>query len=118
MKLLQVGMAAALLIAAPMAGPMEALAAPKGEVVGGMSKVLLGRVRTKAEDFMAQDKLAGTVVLVWRRGQVVDVETVGWADKEAKVPMKRDTIFHLASMSKPVTSAALMMLVEIGRAHV
>ena len=59
--------------------------------------------------------LSGAVTLVWHRGNVVQVNEVGWRDVEAKLPMRRDTIFRIASMTKPVTVAAAMALVEEGK---
>ncbi len=59
--------------------------------------------------------LSGAVTLVWHHGNVVQVNEVGWRDVEAKLPMRRDTIFRIASMTKPVTVAAAMALVEEGR---
>ena len=56
--------------------------------------------------------LAGVVTLVWQGGEVVQVNTVGWRDLEAKAPMARDTLFRIASMTKPVTSLAALMLME------
>jgi len=58
--------------------------------------------------------LAGAVTLVWHRGDVLQVNEIGFADVEAKLPMQRDTIFRIASMTKPVTVAAAMTLVEEG----
>ncbi|WP_411287202.1 serine hydrolase domain-containing protein [Phenylobacterium sp.] len=59
--------------------------------------------------------LAGVVTLVWQGGEVVQVNTVGWRDLEAQAPMARDTLFRIASMTKPVTSLAALMLVEEGK---
>jgi len=58
--------------------------------------------------------LAGAVTLVWHAGQVVQVNELGHRDIEARLPMQRDTIFRIASMSKPVTVAAAMTLFEEG----
>jgi CubicO group peptidase (beta-lactamase class C family) len=58
--------------------------------------------------------LAGAATLVWRDGRVVQSSAVGWRDKEAGLPVERDTIFRIASMSKPITSAAALMLLEEG----
>jgi CubicO group peptidase (beta-lactamase class C family) len=58
---------------------------------------------------------AGFVALVARGGHLVYGYTAGWADLEAKTPMALDTRFHLASMTKPVTAVAAMILVEEGR---
>lgn len=59
--------------------------------------------------------LAGATMLVWRDGQVVQTASVGWRDLDAGLPMERDTLFRIASMTKPITSAAALMLYEEGR---
>jgi CubicO group peptidase (beta-lactamase class C family) len=59
--------------------------------------------------------LAGAVTLVWHRGNVLQVNEIGDRDVDAKLPMQRDTIFRIASMTKPVTVAAAMALVEEGK---
>lgn len=59
--------------------------------------------------------LAGAVTLVWQDGKVLQVNELGHRDVEAELPMGRDTVFRIASMSKPVTVAAAMTLVDEGR---
>ncbi|MGJ6124746.1 serine hydrolase domain-containing protein [Mycolicibacterium sp. Y3] len=59
--------------------------------------------------------LAGAVTLVWHAGEVVQVNELGHRDIAAGLPMQRDTVFRIASMTKPVTVAAAMTLVEEGR---
>jgi CubicO group peptidase (beta-lactamase class C family) len=59
--------------------------------------------------------LSGAVTLLWRNGQVADVTTVGKANIETGAPMARDTLFRIASMTKPVTSTAILMLMEEGK---
>ena len=59
--------------------------------------------------------LAGAATLIWRDGQVVQTAAVGWRDVEAGLPMERSTLFRIASMTKPVTSTAALMLLEEGR---
>src|SRR4051794_2697158 len=59
-------------------------------------------------------ELAGAATLVWRDGEARTV-CVGWRDIEANLPVERDTIFRIASMSKPITSVAALMMVEEGR---
>jgi CubicO group peptidase (beta-lactamase class C family) len=59
--------------------------------------------------------LAGAVTLVWHRGKTVQVNEVGHRDVDARSPMTRDTIFRIASMTKPVTVAAAMALIEEGK---
>ncbi len=60
-------------------------------------------------------EVAGVVTLVARRGKVVHFEAQGYADIASKKPMRTDNIFRLASMGKPVTAVAIMMLVEEGK---
>ena len=59
--------------------------------------------------------LAGAATLVWRDGKVVQTATVGWRDVAARLPIERDTLFRIASMTKPITSTAALMLFEEGR---
>ena len=59
--------------------------------------------------------LAGAVTLVWQAGQVLQVNELGYRDVDAGLPMQRDTIFRIASMTKPVTVAAAMSLAEEGK---
>ena len=59
--------------------------------------------------------LAGAVTLVWQAGKVLQVGELGHRDVHAGSPMQRDTVFRIASMSKPVTVAAAMALVEDGK---
>jgi CubicO group peptidase (beta-lactamase class C family) len=59
--------------------------------------------------------LAGAVTLVWQSGEVLQVNELGYRDVDAGLPMQRDTIFRIASMTKPVTVAAAMALIEEGK---
>jgi CubicO group peptidase (beta-lactamase class C family) len=59
--------------------------------------------------------LSGAVTLVWRAGQVAQLNILGKRDIERGAPMERDTLFRIASMTKPVTSAAALILMEEGR---
>lgn len=60
-------------------------------------------------------KLAGAATLVWRDGKVAHIACVGMRDVEANLPIERDTLFRIASMTKPITSLAALMLFEEGR---
>jgi CubicO group peptidase (beta-lactamase class C family) len=60
-------------------------------------------------------ELAGAATLVWRDGRVVQTATVGCRDLTTSLPVERDTIFRLASMTKPVTTVAALMLYDEGR---
>ncbi len=59
--------------------------------------------------------LAGAATMVWRDGTVVRAGGVGWRDVAARLPIERDTLFCIASMTKPITSTAALMLFEEGR---
>ncbi|MCA2286292.1 serine hydrolase, partial [Mycobacterium avium] len=59
--------------------------------------------------------LAGAVTMVWQRGELLQVNEIGYRDVEAGLPMRRDTLFRIASMTKPVTVAAVMSLVDAGK---
>jgi CubicO group peptidase (beta-lactamase class C family) len=67
------------------------------------------------QPFVDSSKLAGAVVLVANRDKVLALEAVGFADIAARTPMRHDTLFWIASQSKPITAAALMMLVDEGK---
>ncbi len=81
----------------------------------GMSSERLARIDDFVQEYIDTDRIAGAVTLVARKGKVVHFEAQGWRDRENGVPMTRDTIFVLMSMTKPVVSAALMMLFEEGK---
>jgi CubicO group peptidase (beta-lactamase class C family) len=81
----------------------------------GMSAERLIRLTVEAEHQIEKGNLVGMVSLVARRGKIVYLESVGHQDRERDIPMKRDTIFRVASMTKPVTSLAILMLYEEGK---
>ena len=60
-------------------------------------------------------ELAGAAALVWRDGRLAHIATIGRRDLRAGLPVERDTIFRIASMTKPVTTVAALMLHEEGR---
>jgi CubicO group peptidase (beta-lactamase class C family) len=77
-----------------------------------------GRLQRLTSAFQAEvDKgaIPGAVVLIARNGEVAYFKAFGFQDREKQVPMKTDAIFRIASMSKPITSVAAMMLVEEGK---
>ncbi len=67
------------------------------------------------QGYVDRHEAGGIVTLIARDGKVVDVHATGFQDVESKTPMKPDTIFRIASMTKPITSVAVMMLVEDGK---
>ena len=77
--------------------------------------VNLANNRTSIAEATEAGLLSGAVTCVWHRGDVLQVNEIGHRDIEAGLPMQRDTIFRIASMTKPVTVAAAMALVEEGK---
>ena len=81
----------------------------------GLSADRLARATRAIEEDVAAGRIAGAIGLVARRGKIAYFEVRGDADRERSRPMKKDTIFRIYSMSKPIVSAALMMLREEGK---
>lgn len=59
--------------------------------------------------------IAGASTLIWRDGKVVQSACAGWRDIEAQLPIERDTLFRIASMTKPITSVVALILMEEGK---
>ena len=76
------------------------------------------RVADAMKPFIDRREVAGVVTLVVARGQVLDLQALGQADVAAGTPMRPDTIFWIASMTKPVTAVAVMMLQDEGKLSV
>ena len=81
----------------------------------GLSKERLGRIDAHLQArYLDTGRLKGVLTLVARHGEVAHLSPMGFADAERGAPMREDTIFRIYSMTKPITSAAFMMLVEEG----
>jgi CubicO group peptidase (beta-lactamase class C family) len=96
--------------------PLQAAPLPEaspGEV--GLSSERLGRLDAAMQKAVDSGELPGAVVLIARDGQLAYAKSFGWQDREKKIPMSKDSIFRLYSMTKPVVSVAVMILVEEGR---
>jgi CubicO group peptidase (beta-lactamase class C family) len=108
---------AALLVlgnAAGFASARAALPAAKPESVG-MSTARLARLSDGMQALVEQGRIAGAVTMVSRHGKVVEFAATGKRDIAADAPMKKDSIFRIYSMSKPITGVAMMMLFEEGK---
>jgi CubicO group peptidase (beta-lactamase class C family) len=81
----------------------------------GMSSARLERLDAVMQAYVDRNEIAGAVALVARRGKVVHFSALGKQDVENGKAMAHDTIFRIASMTKPIASVALMMLYEEGR---
>jgi len=82
----------------------------KAESVG-MSTPRLQRIHSYIQGYMDRNEIAGAVTLVARHGKIVHFDAQGSRYKEANAPMQKDTIFSLMSMTKPIVSTALMILI-------
>jgi len=65
--------------------------------------------------YVDRGEFAGAATLVWREGKIAHAGAFGWRDKDAGAPIRRDTLFRIASISKPITALAAMTLLEEGR---
>jgi len=81
----------------------------------GMSSRRLSRLSDSLDDYIQRGELPGAVTVIARRGRLVHFDVQGFRDLDAKKPMTRDTVFQIRSMTKPITSVAVMMLFEEGR---
>ncbi len=81
----------------------------------GFSGERLARIPRFLEGQVAAGALPGALTLIWRRGRVAHLSLAGVRDIARQAPMQADTIFRLYSMTKPVTTVALLMLLEEGR---
>ena len=101
------------LMAAPMpaAGPLPST---KPDAVG-LSQERLDRIHTMVKKHIDAGEISGAVMLVARRGQIAYFDVQGTMDAETKRPMARDSVFRMASMTKPVIGVSIMMMLEEGK---
>ena len=100
------------MLAAHMAAQDLSVASPESV---GLSSERLARIGAAVDRSIQEKRIAGAVTLVARHGHVVWLKAQGMLDREAGKPMPTDAIFRICSMSKPITSLAVMMLYEHGR---
>ena len=80
----------------------------------GLSSERLARIHTTLQRYIDRQEIAGAVSLMARHGRIAWFEAQGLMDLESKKPMQKDAMFRIASMTKPITSVALMILYEQG----
>lgn len=80
-----------------------------------LNRVNLDGNQTSIREVCDAGLLAGALTVVWQRGEILQINEIGYRDVDAGLPMTRDTIFRIASMTKPVTVAAAMSLVDEGK---
>src|SRR5215469_14074059 len=81
----------------------------------GFSSERLARIQQTIERHIDAHDIAGAVTLVARRGRIAQFEAYGLADLDSRKPMSKDSLFWIASMSKPITGIAILMLMEEGK---
>lgn len=86
-----------------------------GVKASGFSAEGLAKIGPALQGVVDNGYLSGAVTLLWRHGEIADVTCVGKRDLASGAPMARDTLFRIASMTKPVTSVATLMLLEEGK---
>ena len=104
-------------LAVVLAFPAAAQGIPKAqspEEVGFLS-TRLKQLSDRINEGVKNGEIPGAVVLIARNGKIVMFESFGFRDREAKAPMTNDTIFRIASMTKPIVTVGAMMLVEEGK---
>jgi CubicO group peptidase (beta-lactamase class C family) len=97
-----------------LAAARQPLPTAKAENVG-ISAKRLTRLSDGMKSLVDQGRLAGVVTMVARHGKVIEFEATGKRNIAADLPMQKDTIFRIYSMSKPITGVAMMMLLEEGK---
>tara|TARA_B100001029_G_C15020225_1_gene430037 strand:+ start:45 stop:1295 length:1251 start_codon:yes stop_codon:yes gene_type:complete len=83
----------------------------------GVSKSRLKTLNDVLHKFVDEKKISGIQTAIFRKGNLVHSDTYGYSDIETKKPLKENSIYRLASMTKPIVSVALMMLYEKGNFH-
>jgi CubicO group peptidase (beta-lactamase class C family) len=84
----------------------------------GISSERVERIRKQLKADVDNSRVPGTVLLVVRNGKIAIYEAAGFQDRKAQKAMQKDSIFRIASMSKPITSVAIMMLSEEGKVDI
>lgn len=75
----------------------------------------IGAIPRALQSYIDKGDLSGIVTMTCQRGKIVQVNTLGLRDIESRSPMQRDTLFRLASMTKPITTSAVLMLMDEGK---
>ncbi|MBV9307939.1 MAG: beta-lactamase family protein [Acidobacteriaceae bacterium] len=96
-------------------GGTLSLAADDPAHAAGMNGTILSQIPQRIKHFIDEGTIAGAVTLVAHSHDAVEFDALGMADIEAGRPMKKDTIFQIMSMTKPVTAIGIMMLAEEGK---
>jgi CubicO group peptidase (beta-lactamase class C family) len=103
----------AFLLAALLSTNLFAVA--QSNTASGINQDILSKIPERMHDFVAGNTVAGVVTLVALGNDIVEFDAQGSADIQSTQPMRKDTIFQIMSMTKPVTAIGIMMLAEEGK---
>lgn len=106
---------ASAMLAAPFSAALAGSVPTAAPEEVGLSSERLARINDVVREHIEAGNVAGAVTLVARHGRIAHFEAQGNMNIESRTPMRTDAIFRLASMSKPITAAAILMLVEEGQ---
>ena len=114
-RLMMKSVAAVSLLLALLAFPLGASSTKAKPEDVGLSSDRLPRIHAAIQRHIDAGDISGAVTLVGRKGHLAYLEAQGLMDLATKKPMSTDTIFHLASMTKPIAGVAVLMLMEEGK---
>jgi CubicO group peptidase (beta-lactamase class C family) len=86
-----------------------------GGTLQGVDQAALAGIAPALQSVVDAGDLSGAVTLIWRKGEEIQFNAIGKRNLETGAPMQRDTLFRIASMTKPITSVATLMLMEEGK---
>ena len=103
------------LVLAALAFPLGGLEKNARPEAAGLAADRLARITSAMQADLEAGRIPGALAVIARKGKIAYLESVGWADREQRKPIRPDTIFRIYSMTKPIVSAGLMMLYEEGK---
>ena len=99
------------LVVFSLVGDLRASSAPRHD----LDPAKVPEIRARMQSFVDDNTIAGAVTLVARHGEIASIESVGFADIAERRPMQEDSLFWIASMTKPITAVAILMLQDEGK---
>jgi len=97
----------------PTSGVIEfSYASPESQ---GLSNETMGKLAETVRDYFDEELIAGAELVVIKNRRIVLHEVVGWKDRENEVPLEKNSVFNIRSMTKPITGAAIQILIDEGR---